>query len=101
MLPLFWAWPKARRLQRERRLSRPIPVGQFVVPATIWIVILFASYWFVSWVFTDTNSYVLGILIGSFQTGRLIFQPNPAMDADFDSAYAPYLRETAALVAAP
>ncbi len=40
LLPLFWAWPKARRLSREGKLVREIPAARFVTAPLIWTAIL-------------------------------------------------------------
>jgi hypothetical protein len=101
VLPLLWAWPKARRLKREDRLRKPIPLARFVVPPGIWLLALAASYWLVYAVFAAANSYLFGTLIGTFQVGKLVFAPNASMSEDFESAYEPYLRKTAATVGAP
>ena len=37
ILPLLWAWPKARRLYREGMLTRPIPTWRFLIPFFVFV----------------------------------------------------------------
>ena len=45
ILPLLWAWPKARRLYREGMLTRPIPTWRFLIPFFIWGLLVLGSLW--------------------------------------------------------
>ncbi|OFV90266.1 MAG: hypothetical protein A3H95_03040 [Acidobacteria bacterium RIFCSPLOWO2_02_FULL_64_15] len=40
LLPLFWAWPKARRLSQEGKLVREIPAARFLTAPVIWTGLL-------------------------------------------------------------
>ena len=94
LLPIFWAWPKARTLQRNGRLFKPIPATRFVAPATFWTALLATSAILIGGGMPpdDGTSYLFGVFIGTLQTGRLIFNPNADMEADFKKTYEAYLQ---------
>jgi hypothetical protein len=92
VLPLLWAWPKARRLERVGGLTSPIPTFRFVVNPLLWTVMLFGTYFVATRASNDAAWYAAGLTVAFAQIVRLLFSPNLDMEADFKSAYAGYLR---------
>ena len=93
VLPVLWAWPKARRLDRERRLIRPIPVALFLVAPAFWTLLVLASVLAVSAAFPAAwEGYLLGLAAGFGQIARLVWNPNADMEADFADTFHGYLR---------
>jgi hypothetical protein len=41
--PLFYAFPKAKKLQRENKLKKPIPLYTILVAPLIWSILLVGS----------------------------------------------------------
>ena len=41
--PLFSAWPRAKKLEREGKLKRSIPISTFLIAPIIWGVLMWAS----------------------------------------------------------
>jgi hypothetical protein len=92
LLPLFWAWPKARKLERDGQLFRPIPAARFVAPAAIWSLGVAVTVLLVDGFGGSASSYLIGVFVGTIQTGKLLLDPNQDMEADFKSAYESYLK---------
>src|SRR2546425_1270604 len=77
LLPLFWAWPKARRLSRQGKLVRDIPAARFVSAPLIWTAILAVLAGIAFWLSSGLGSgFVLGLLAGAVQIGGLVSKPN-------------------------
>jgi hypothetical protein len=93
VLPLLWAWPKARRLARANQLVRPIPVSRFVVAPLFWLAVVVASVWLVDAAFSAVAlaAYVGGLVAHALSVFRLVLKPNGDMEADFNDAYGSYL----------
>ena len=83
LLPLFWAYPKVRKL------GLPVSAVRFVAPAAIWSVLLLISLALVGAIgSTDgTGGYLVGLGLSFLQIGRLVGSPNQDMEADFADSY--------------
>lgn len=94
LLPLFWAWPKARRLSREGKLVRDIPAARFVTAPLIWTAILAVLAGLAFRLSSGLGSgLILGLLAGAAQIGGLVSKPNEHMEQDFADTYSEYLKE--------
>jgi hypothetical protein len=97
VFPIFWAWPKARRLRQQGQLIKAIPAVQFVAPALIWMVLLFGLLLAAA---TLSSSLAISCLIGLLAcllgTCRTLVKPSPKergdMEADFNDTYRSYLK---------
>ena len=62
--PLFSAWPRAKKLGREGKLNRPIPISTFIIAPIIWSVLVLASIWAVQNYFpSHLNTYYISLAI--------------------------------------
>lgn len=94
LLPLFWAWPKARRLSREGKLIRDIPALRFLAAPLIWTVIVAVLAGIALWLSSGLGSgFVVGFMAGALQIGGLVSKPNEHMEQDFADTYGEYLKE--------
>ncbi len=91
LLPVLWAWPKARRLQRQGRLVMPIPARRFLIAPLVWALLILGSLWLVSSL-VDPFGYALGLVIGFVQIVKVALKPNEYMEADFSDTFGEYLR---------
>lgn len=92
--PLFSAWPRAKRLEREGKLTKPIPITTFVLAPIIWGALLAGSIWLVNNYFADyTKLYyiVLGFIL--IVVIAQIPKQNRDLEADFRDSWKQYLRE--------
>jgi len=77
LLPLFWAWPKARRLSREGKLVRDIPAARFLAAPLIWTAIVAVLAGIALWLSSGLGSgFVVGFMAGALQIGGLVSKPN-------------------------
>jgi len=93
IFPLFVAWPKAKKLQRENKLKRPIPVYTFLLPVIIWSVLLIGSIILVRNYFPEYLKLyyiVLGFIL--VVTIAQIPMKNPDLEADAQDLFKPYLK---------
>jgi len=90
---LFSAWPRARRLQRENALARPIPVESFIIAPVIWMAITLFIFWAI-YKFTPENKKVFNIAIGisAFMVVLQIPKKNKSLEDDFKSIWGRYLK---------
>ncbi len=92
--PLFSAWPRAKRLEHEGKLIKPIPITSFVITPVIWGVLLATSIWFVNNYLADyTKLYyiVLGFIL--VVVIAQIPKQNQDLEADFKDSWREYLKE--------
>lgn len=92
--PLFSAWPRAKRLEREGKLIKPIPIATFIVAPIIWGVLLAGSILLVNNYFPDyTKLYyiVLGFIL--VVVVAQIPKKNRDLEEDFKSTWKQYLKE--------
>lgn len=92
--PLFSAWPRARKLGREGKLKKTIPVTTFVVAPIIWGVLLAGSIWLVNSSFVEYSKLyyiVLGFIL--IVVIAQIPKQNQNLEADFKDSWRQYLKE--------
>src|SRR5437016_5632659 len=66
LLPLFWAWPKARRLSREGKVVRDIPAARFLAAPLIWTAIVAVLAGIALWLSSGLGSgFVVGFMAGA------------------------------------
>lgn len=92
--PLFFAWPRARKLQREDKLIKPIPIKTFIIAPVISGFLLFGSILIVSNYFaayTKLYYIVLGFIL--IVVIAQIPKKNRDLEADFKDTWKKYLKE--------
>jgi hypothetical protein len=92
--PLFYAWPRARQLEREGKLKKSIPIASFLLSPFIWSILFLASIWIVNNYFSNyvTLYYVeLGFIL--FAVIVQISKKNPDIEADFKDSWKQYLKD--------
>lgn len=92
--PLFSAWPRAKRLEREGKLLKPIPIATFMISPIIWGTLLAGSIWFVNNYFAYYSrlyyialSFILIVVIAQ------IPKQNKDLEDDFKDTWKQYLKE--------
>jgi len=92
--PLFSAWPRAKKLEREEKLIRPIPISTFLIAPIIWGVLMWASIWAVGKFSPDNlNIYYISLAIILFVVIVQIPKQNRDLEADFKDSWKQYLKE--------
>ena len=92
--PLFSFLPRAKRLEREGKLIKPIPISTFIVAPIIWGALLASSIWLVNNQFSEyTKLYyiVLGFIL--VVVIAQIPKQNRDLEADFKNSWKRYLKE--------
>ncbi len=92
--PLFVAWPKAKRLEKEGKLIKPIPVLSFILAPIVWTILVVLSIWLI-------NRFVPGLILLYLIELGIIFiyiivqipRKNRLIDADFEETWKSYLKE--------
>lgn len=93
--PIFSAWPRAKKLEREGRLKRPIPITTFIVAPIIWGVLLLGSVWLVKNYFGDhLNTYYISLAIILVVVIIQIPKQNRDLEADFKDSWGTYLKDS-------
>lgn len=92
--PLFSAWPRAMRLEREGKLLKPIPIATFIVAPIIWGALLVGSIWLVNNYFSDyTKPYYIALGVILVVVIAQIPKQNRDLEADFKDTWKRYLKE--------
>lgn len=92
--PLFSAWPKAKKLKREGKLKRPIPVSTFLIAPIIWGVLIWISVWVVGKFWPENiNTYYISLAIMLFVVIIQIPKQNRDLEVDFKNSWKQYLKE--------
>ena len=92
--PLFSAWPRAKKLERERKLKRPIPISTFLISPLIWGILMLVSVWAVGNFFPDNlSAYYISLVIILFVVIIQIPKQNRDIEADFKNSWKQYLKE--------
>src|SRR3989344_5140734 len=93
--PLFSAGPPAKRLEREGKLVKPIPMTSFVIAPIIWGALLVGSIWLVNSKFLEystlyyiTLGFILVVVIAQ------IPKQNRDLEADFKDSWGAYLKDS-------
>lgn len=92
--PLFSALPRAKKLEREGKLIKPIPIATFIIAPIVWGILLIGSIWLVNNYFTEyTKLYyiVLGFIL--IVVIAQIPKQNRDLEADFKDSWKQYLKE--------
>ncbi|MDP3985245.1 MAG: hypothetical protein Q8P82_00635 [bacterium] len=92
--PLFSALPRAKKLEREGKLIKPIPIATFIIAPIIWSVLLIGSIWLVDNYFSEYIKLyyiVLGFIL--FVVIAQIPKQNRDLEADFKDSWKQYLKE--------
>ena len=92
--PLFSAWPRAKQLEREGKLIRPIPISTFLIAPVVWAALLAGSIWLVNNYFGQyaklyyiVLGFILVVVIAQ------IPKQNRDLEADFKDSWKQYLKE--------
>ena len=91
--PLFYAYPKAKKLERSGKLIKPIPLKTFFIPSFIWLFILLLSYIVTKNYFIEYQSHVIASFVIAFI--YVIFQipkKNKDLEDDFIKSWKTYLK---------
>lgn len=92
--PLFSAWPRAKKLEREGKLKRSIPISTFLIAPIIWGVLILISIWAVNKFSPDNlNAYYISLAIILFVVIIQIPKQNRDLEADFKDSWKQYLKE--------
>lgn len=92
--PLFSAWPRAKRLEQEGKLIKPIPIATFIVAPVIWGALLAGSIWLVNNNFTDyIRLYYIALGVILVVVIAQIPKQNRDLEADFKDTWKRYLKE--------
>jgi hypothetical protein len=94
IFPLFSAWPRAKRLEREGKLIKPVPIAAFIVVPMIWGVLLSGTILLVNIYFDryakfyfSALGFVLVVVIAQ------IPKQKRNLEADFMKKWERYLKE--------
>lgn len=92
--PLFSALPRAKRLEREGKLIKPIPITSFVIAPIIWGALLAGSIWLVNSKFSEYSTLYY-IVLGFILVVVIVQIPkqNRDLEADFKDSWKQYLKE--------
>jgi len=94
VFPLVVAWPRAKRLEREGKLKKPIPIFTFVLAPAIWAALLAGSIWLVNNYFREyARLYYLVLAFILVVVIAQIPKQNRDIEADFRDTWKQYLRE--------
>ena len=94
VFPLFVSWPRAKKLERENKLKKPIPFYTFLLPVLIWSVLLIGSIILVRNYFVEYLKLyyiVLGFIF--VVTVAQIPMKNRDLEADIQGSFKPYLKD--------
>ncbi|MBI2852785.1 MAG: hypothetical protein HYX84_06760 [Chloroflexi bacterium] len=92
--PVFSAWPRARKLEREGKLIRPIPISTFLIAPVIWGILVWVSAWAVGKFFpTNLSIYYLSLGIIFLIVLVQIPKQNRDLELDFQDTWKQYLKE--------
>jgi hypothetical protein len=96
VFPLFSAWPRAKQLEREGKLIKPVPIATFIVAPIVWGAILLGTILLVKIYFDEyANFYfvALGFILVVVIAQIPKQKRNP--EAGFMKSWQRYLKEWA------
>ena len=94
ILPLFYAWPRARRLESEGKLNKTIPIKTFIIPPLSNGILVAVSIWTVdNYLHDHTKLYYIVLGFAFILIFAQILKHNPDLEADFNDTWKDYLRE--------
>jgi uncharacterized membrane protein len=92
--PLLVAWPKAKKLEKEGKLIKPIPRSSFVIAPIIWFILISVSVWVIERFFSKYMIlYVIVLAIGLIIVVVQIPRKNKNIEADFAETWKHYLKK--------
>lgn len=92
--PLFSAWPRAKKLEGEGKLKKPIPISTFLIAPIIWGVLIWASVLAVGKFWPENlNTYYISLVIILFVVIIQIPKQNRDLEVDFKDSWKQYLKE--------
>jgi hypothetical protein len=95
ILPVLWSWPKARQLERDGKLTKPIPAGLLLLAPVAWAALLAGSFVVVMAAAPSLLSgYVTGLSVGFLKTLWALVSPSdrPQIEAAFADQWREHLR---------
>jgi len=93
--PLFSAWPRARKLQLEQQLIKPIPVASFIIAPIIWGFLALGSIWVVNALASShLMAYFLALGISLVMVIAQIPKKNRNLEDDFKTTWRNYLKNS-------
>ena len=94
VFPLVVAWPRAKRLELEGKLQKPIPIFTFVLAPVIWSSLLAGSIWLISNYFPEyARLYYVVLAIILVVVIAQIPKQNRDLEVDFRETWRQYLKE--------
>ncbi|MCG2699760.1 hypothetical protein L6274_01770 [Candidatus Parcubacteria bacterium] len=91
---LFSAWPRAKKLEREGKLKRSIPISTFLIAPVIWGILVWISVWAVeNFSPENLNFYYISLVIILFVVIIQIPKQNKNIEADFKNSWKKYLKD--------
>lgn len=92
--PLFSALPRAKKLEREGKLIKPIPTATFIIAPIIWGILLIGSIWLVNNYFIEyAKLYYIALGFILIVVIAQIPKQNRDLEADFKDSWKQYLKE--------
>lgn len=92
--PIFSAWPRAKKLEKEGKLIKPIPAHTFIVTPVIWLVFMWLSYVLVVKFFSSyLTLYKLALGFILFVVVAQIPKQNKDLESDFRESWKKYIKE--------
>jgi len=93
--PLFFALPKAKKLQMENKLKKPIPINTILLAPIIWSILLIGSILLVLKYFSDYQGvYFISLGIMLIIVIAQIPKKNKDLEIDFMETWKDYLKNT-------
>jgi hypothetical protein len=94
LFPLFSAWPRAKQLERQGKLIKPIPIATFIVAPIIWGALLSGTILLVNIYFDKyTKFYFSALCFVLIVVIAQIPKQKRNLEADFMKTWKRYLKE--------
>lgn len=91
---LFCAWPKAKTLEREGKLVKPIPISTFILAPVVWGILVAGSIWIMNKFFSEyTLIYCIVLGFTLVIVVAQIPRRNKDIEADFKDTWGRFLKE--------
>jgi len=92
--PIFSARPRAKKLEREGKLVKPIPEATFFVAPIVWGAVLIGTIWLVRTYFQEHSlAYELTLFVAFLIVCAQIPRRNKDLEADFATTWGEYLKK--------
>lgn len=94
--PLFFVLPKIKRLQKENKLKKPIPIYTVLLAPIIWTILIIGSILIVQSYFSNyQGTYLIALGIMLVVVIAQIPKKNKNLEVDFMETWKDYLKEDA------